>query len=916
MRLFRELFAVSLLLPAVVLAQDFVTFESTQFRPLASSPGGLNLAAVNTPDNTLEIFSIDGTGLSHVDSVPVGLEPVAVAFRTSTEAWVVNHLSDSVSIVDLSGIIPRVTRTLLVGDEPRDIVFASGRAFISAAHRGQNSPYTDPNNPGELTTPGTGRTDVWVFNAANPGNAMGGSPLTVLSMFGDSAGPLASSADGKEVYVAVFKSGNQTTALSEGLVCNGGAGAGPCQSVNGELQSPGGLPAPNVDSNGVAQRETGLIVGFDGGAWRDELGRDWSDQVRFALPDLDVFTIDADAAVPAEAAAFAHVGTVNYAMAVNPANGKLYVANTDANNRVRFEGERESGDSTTTVRGNIHQARITVIDPGAPSVVPRHLNTHIDYSDHNPGAAIKAKTLSTPMGMTVSADGQTLYVAAMGSGKIGVFDTAELEAGSFVPDAASHISLTGGGPTGVVLDESNGLLYAFTRFDNAVKVISTANNTQIEEHFLNNPEPSAVVEGRRFLFDAHYTSANGEASCGVCHVGADKDELGWDLGDPAGSMLNNPNPISVGPFINPDFHPMKGPMTTQTLRGMANHGPMHWRGDRTAGNDAGGDPLDEETAFKKFNPAFVGLLGRDAQLTASEMQTFADYILQVTPPPNPIRALDDSLTPMQAAGETFYFNQNVDGGTCNGCHTLAPAAGFFGTAGNSTFEGEPQIFKVAMLRNMYEKVGVFGMPGVPFFNQGDNADKGDQVRGFGYTHDGSVDTLERFFNAVVFQFSNGGQGDTQRQNMEQFMFAFDSNLKPVVGQQVTLTDTSGTDADDRVDLLVARSAAGDAELIVQGTVADEMRGWLRQADGSFQSDKAAEPAWSELALLAVADNPGQALTFTAVPAGTGHRIALDRDRDTVLNGDDNCVADPNPNQADADNDGFGNVCDANACHPD
>ena len=27
-------------------------------------------------------------------------------------------------------------------------------------------------------------------------------------------------------------------------------------------------------------------------------------------------------------------------------------------------------------------------------------------------------------------------------------------------------------------------------------------------------------------------------------------------------------------------------MTTQSLRGMANHGPMHWRGDRTGGTDA------------------------------------------------------------------------------------------------------------------------------------------------------------------------------------------------------------------------------------------------------------------------------------------------------------------------------------------
>ena len=61
---------------------------------------------------------------------------------------------------------------------------------------------------------------------------------------------------------------------------------------------------------------------------------------------------------------------------------------------------------------------------------------------------------------------------------------------------------------------------------------------------------------------------------------------------------------------------MKGPMTTQSLRGMANHGPMHWRGDRTGGNDR--DPsaqpdsgtFDEDAAFKKFNVGVPGLLGR------------------------------------------------------------------------------------------------------------------------------------------------------------------------------------------------------------------------------------------------------------------------------------------------------------------
>src|SRR5262245_30301670 len=123
----------------------FTTFESGQVRPLALSPDGSRLFAVNTPDDRLEIFSVGAGGITHTAAVPVGLEPVAVAARTNTEVWVVNHLSDSISIVDVGASPPRVTRTLLVGDEPRDIVFAGpggNRAFITTAHRGQQR--TDP----------------------------------------------------------------------------------------------------------------------------------------------------------------------------------------------------------------------------------------------------------------------------------------------------------------------------------------------------------------------------------------------------------------------------------------------------------------------------------------------------------------------------------------------------------------------------------------------------------------------------------------------------------------------------------------------------------------------------------------------------------------------------------------------------
>jgi DNA-binding beta-propeller fold protein YncE len=78
----------------------FTAFESGQVRPLAMSPDGTKLFAVNTPDNRLEVFKVKNKDLERLYSIPVGLEPVAVAARTNTEIWVVNHLSDSISIVD------------------------------------------------------------------------------------------------------------------------------------------------------------------------------------------------------------------------------------------------------------------------------------------------------------------------------------------------------------------------------------------------------------------------------------------------------------------------------------------------------------------------------------------------------------------------------------------------------------------------------------------------------------------------------------------------------------------------------------------------------------------------------------------------------------------------------------------------
>ncbi|HEY6251417.1 MAG TPA: hypothetical protein VI685_15775, partial [Candidatus Angelobacter sp.] len=360
---------------------SFVEFESGQVRPMAMSPDGTRLFAVNTPNGTLEIFNITPAGLTFQSRVPVGMEPVAVAARNNNEVWVVNHLSDSVSIVTLTGT-PHVTRTLLVGDEPRDIVFAgsAARAFITTAHRGQQR--TDPsiaNVPGagdpQFTTSGVGRADVWIFDPANLGTTLGGTPAKIMSFFTDTPRALAVSPHKNTVYVAGFKTGNQTTVVVVPMVCPGFEPNEPCIAPDGSF-SPGGNPGPATDSIGEHAPEVALIVKFNNGTghWEDELHRDWDNAVRFSLPDLDVFALDANGLT--QTAAFPHVGTTLFNMVTNPSTGHLYISNTEAQNLVRFEGPGIFGGHT--VQGHLAEARITVISGSA--VNPIHLNKHIDYT--------------------------------------------------------------------------------------------------------------------------------------------------------------------------------------------------------------------------------------------------------------------------------------------------------------------------------------------------------------------------------------------------------------------------------------------------------------------------------------------------------------------------------------------------------
>lgn len=550
------------------------------------------------------------------------------------------------------------------------------------------------------------------------------------------------------------------------------------------------------------------------------------------------------------------------------------------------------------MQGHLAEMRITVIH--GSTVTPIHLNKHIDYSKlaSSPGfdPATKTHSLSTPLGMEVTRDGKTLFVAAFGSSKIGVFDTTALETNTFNPtiDSANYIPVSGGGPSGVVLDEAHGRLFVLTRFDNSVKVIDLNSKQEIAALAMPNPEPLSVIQGRPILYDGN-RSANGEASCASCHIFGDMDDLAWDLGIPEATTTTNPIPLTILGGPNPDFHPMKGPMTTQTLRGLKNHGAMHWRGDRSNGF-FGIDPFDSNLAFNNFIVAFQSLLGSDTLPSTADMQRFTDFQLQVVPPPNPVRNLDNSFTSSQQRGHDFYFGPalaDVLAG-CNGCHMVDPAQGEFGTNRAAINKGNfsPQDFKVPHLRNLYAKVGMFGNPqAVGTFDEPDSGQLGDQVRGFGFINNGSVDTIFRFLTTVGFRPISipggptfGIPSDDTRRDLEQFMLAFDTDLAPIVGQQVTLTRDNADVARERVKLFEQRAGTAFTSKVLGGTVtecdlvaklllAGDNKGFLFvPVSGKFISQDGR--SFSDDQLEDIASAPGHEVTYTCVPPGSGSRIAF------------------------------------------
>ncbi len=656
---------------------SFVNFETPHVHPLDLSPDGSTLAACNTPDGRLEIFSVNSaTGnLTLADAIQVGYDPVSVRFRSNTEAWVVNHISDSISIVDVAA--GNVIATIQTDDEPADVVF-----------------YTDAGDNTLLAAVSCSRVDkIQVFDQSTLA-LIGELPITGQD-------PRALATDGVRVYTAIFQSGNSSTIIGNNTIFNaienaGGPYAGQNPPFNDGVPGTAWVtPAGAVDLSTIPAGpppQVSLIVRKDaGGAWRDDNGADWSAFISGAgsflsgrpsgwdLADNDIgqfATINGVTSL----GAFGGGGyatrrmTIGMALGVNPANGSVLLVGTEATNEVRFE-PNISGTFTrvrAAIANGLTGAEIALVDLNEEHLDAAQGGAGLAYIDGSVAQLDRDKSIGDPRGVAFNPAGTRAYITGMGSGNIVVIDAATGQRLGGVGYAIDLGSPTPG-PTGIVHHPTLNRLYVLNKFSSDVKTIDSTTlgaETVAQTVDFFDPTPQFINDGRDDFYDTHQTSGLGQISCASCHVDGRNDQLAWDLGDPLGAMktTNQVDPVNPLPgqhnlfldgFIEPydDFHPMKGPMTTQTLQDIIGKEPHHWRGDR--------DGIEE------FAGAFDGLQGDDFPLGGTAMQQFEDFLSSLSFTPNPFRPLDNSLP----GGPKFDGSGNSPVLPLPGFHSNGPTSG-------------------------------------------------------------------------------------------------------------------------------------------------------------------------------------------------------------------------------------------------
>ncbi|MBK8976347.1 MAG: hypothetical protein IPM29_10495 [Planctomycetes bacterium] len=615
-------------------------------------------------------------------------------------------------------------------------------------------------------------------------------------------------------------------------------------------------------------------------------------QVTGQLPDRDVVALRVSPANPAAvtlapAELATGVMTIQYAIEADPIRPRAYVVGTEALND-QFVGERNFP------AGRVVENRLVVLDYGAGGTAPVAKTIDLDASPFAP--------MATPTDFVVAPSGRRAWLVARGVDRV-----VEFRLGAGAPVAVGAWELRSANPSygatrvgarNATIDPTGTQLTVYCEIENSFAFVDVSGAAPTTTLIVNttplsyDPLPDFAKRGLAHLSDAD-RSASRTSSCFSCHVDGGQDNVVWELSkwhDPegtAGSALT----------FEEDF---KGPMLTQTLLGLPEVAPYHWRG--------------EQRTLADFNGAFSGLL-EGAELTPTELPDMVDAIGLLRHRPNRHLAMNRSYasTPAPAGVgnvaqglvdfETFPVYAPAGTLSCASCHSLPTGTNneiqFINVVGPPSFT-----VQVAQLRGVVERLDAPINLGPYVGNRCGN--------GAGLLHFGGVGSFQEFVVQPVFLGLQSPATQGTRDNLVAFMESFDTGLAPASSLVRVLRTDYANPAGDFANVMAyvqTEAAAGHADFSVIISIPNgtggftPFTGFWDNAQGAWISEIGGFPPTPPASLLSLFLASGEPLTIMGHPPGSGQRFTIDADDDGLIDSDEWPLYGTSPFVTDTDGDG-------------
>ena len=579
----------------------------------------------NTPSDTVDV--IDAKSRKIVHRIDVGIDPVSLALRPDgKELWVANHVSDSVSVIDLDDskptfmhvvatvqdIDPKTKATRF--DEPIGIAFANDRkAYVALSSENK----------------------IAVVDVVSR-KVTKGLPIRAQD-------PRAIIVRNDRLYVLPFESNNKT-------------------QLSGGYKIDGKLVTFNAHQHSIANNNV-LSLGHV------------TDIVKHPrVPDRDLFVFDVKTDKLIQTVDT--LGTLLYGMTVD-SKGTVFVAQTDARNDVNGRaGTKKHGLKELGNRAFLNQVTKVRFE-GGKARKPEFL----DLEPLPPENPADGMALATPFAVVVSGDDSTLFVSAAGSDKVFSMDAKSGKVMGRVK--------VGAVPRGIALSPAHGgkpkRAWVLNAVDNSVSIldVSDPSNLRLSKTIpLKDPSHPEFKAGR-IAFNRADASSTKTFSCASCHPDGHTDQLLWVLKTPIVTGGNQIMPRSTMPVRGlRDTAPFHWDGIPGDPYGGTNSASVR---KAVKPNSDPNDPVSTTrhlvdgglaSTMKQVEDDSTNDEGKAGLMNSKERDLLSKFLLGVTYPPAQRRAYDNELSARAEEGfDLFHIKGDNDPtkrkpNVCGDCHRM------------------------------------------------------------------------------------------------------------------------------------------------------------------------------------------------------------------------------------------------------